>query len=59
MMDYDSRWEELVGQYFGDFLAFFFPDIAAEADPAADADQLEQEVTVQGRGGNEPKGGGR
>jgi hypothetical protein len=44
MPDHDSPWKELVGRYFPEFLAFFFPDIAAEADPAEDTDQLEQEL---------------
>ena len=44
MPDHDSPWKELVGQYFAEFLGFFFPDIAAEADPVEDADPLEQEL---------------
>ncbi len=44
MHDFDSPWKELVGRYFPQFLAFFFPEIAAEADPAEDDEQLEQEL---------------
>jgi hypothetical protein len=44
MSDYDSPWREALDQYFGPFLAFFFPQAHADIDWARGCETLETEL---------------
>ena len=42
--DYDSPWKEAINRYFGDFMAFFFPDGHAEIDWTRGYTSLDREL---------------
>ena len=43
--DYDSPWKEILEGYFPDFMAFFFPDAAAEIDWSLGFESLDKELS--------------
>ncbi len=43
--DYDSPWKEILEGYFPDFMAFFFPDAAAEIDWSLGFEWLDKELS--------------
>ena len=42
--DYDSPWKEMLEQYFQEFMAFFFPEIAADIEWEAGYEFLDKEL---------------
>jgi hypothetical protein len=42
--DFDSPWKEILGDYFQEFMAFFFPEIAEEIDWTKEYEALDKEL---------------
>jgi len=47
--DYDSLWKDAIGQYFQQFLRFFFPNIEADIDWSAGYELMDAELQAISR----------